>query len=283
MPVVIQAGIPLIENCPVFTRIKCFVTQQGIIPTIEHVFRDDLGNPRDLTEVLPEDSQGDAVVEARIKEAVAPISGTNPLYRITGKATDLANGVVRATVTLNAIPMSGIYSMDIGIKTVAGELVAVDSVLLWVEPSLFVTGLQPADQGPPTLIDFRMELQDSCRSENLLLDGLEFGSEQFAHALCKPIEYWNAQPPPIRPRRDTRNFPYREAWMSAAMGHLFEFSANNYRRNHLSYQAGGVTIDDKNKEQQYLAASERMLNEWKMFVASTKMAINAKSFNAWID
>lgn len=283
MPVVIQAGLPMIENCPVFTRVKCFVTQLGIVPTLEHVFRDGLGNPRDLTEVLPEDSQDETTVEGRIKEAVAPISGSNPLFTVKGEITDLTGGVVRVTVTRNAIPMSGIYSVDFGIKTGQGELVAIDSALLWVEPSTFVLNRQPTNQGPPTVIDFRMELQDSCRGENLLLDGLEFGDEQFAHALCKPIEYWNAQPPPIRPRRDTRNFPYREAWMSASMGHLFEFCANNYRRNHLPYQAGGVAVDDKNKEQPYLAASERLLGEWKQFVASTKMAINAKGFNAWID
>jgi hypothetical protein len=283
MSVIIRAGIPLVEGCPVLTRIKCFVTQQGVTPTLEHTFRDKLGNPVDLPGLTTE-SQSELRLVARWKEVIAPVNGSNPIRSAEGDIVTPHEGLVRVELPAASIPQAAIYGVDLGVLCDEQPLL-VDSLLLWVEPSLFSlpTSRQRTDQGPPRVDDFRMRLQDSCRQENLLLDGLEFGDEQFAHALCRPIEYWNGQPPPLRPWRDTRNFPFREAWVSAAIGHLFNFSASNYRRNHLPYSAGGMQVDDKNKEAPYMQASIRLLDEWKQFVASTKMSHNAKLFNAWID
>jgi hypothetical protein len=35
-------------------------------------------------------------------------------------------------------------------------------------------------------------------------------------------------------------------------------AANHYRRNRLAHSAGGVTIDDKNKEREYMAEGQRL-------------------------
>ncbi len=96
-------------------------------------------------------------------------------------------------------------------------------------------------------------------------------------ALTKPIRQWNETPPPIE-RYTTRNFPYRGAWTSAALGELHLMAANRYRRNRLQHQAGGVTIDDMKKEREYMAEGQRLTQEYAAWLSNKKVEINAKKF-----
>ena len=45
---VITPGIPAMDGCPVLTRIKAFICQEGVNVTLEQTFRDRTGNPVDL-------------------------------------------------------------------------------------------------------------------------------------------------------------------------------------------------------------------------------------------
>ena len=70
------------------------------------------------------------------------------------------------------------------------------------------------------------------------------------------------------------NFPYRYHWLNAVKGELMIISAANYRRNHLPYQAAGVSVDDKNKYDQYEKIGRALLQEWKDWMLTTKRSLN---------
>jgi hypothetical protein len=53
-------------------------------------------------------------------------------------------------------------------------------------------------------------------------------------------------------------------------------AANHYRRNRLPHQAGGVAIDDKNKEREYMGEGQRLLQEYAAWVQNKKVEINTK-------
>ena len=51
-------------------------------------------------------------------------------------------------------------------------------------------------------------------------------------------------------------------------------ASDSYRTNSLPYSAGGLTIDDKNKYQQYGNEAKQALAEYKEWIITTKKAIN---------
>jgi hypothetical protein len=57
---------------------------------------------------------------------------------------------------------------------------------------------------------------------------------------------------------------------------MLQIAALWYMRVHLPYQAGGLSIDDKNKAEVYWQTSQQLLQEWKQWVQFTKVRMNAE-------
>jgi len=136
--------------------------------------------------------------------------------------------------------------------------------------------------GPPTLEEIRLSIRDNSGADNVLLDDVEFDSAEIIQSVMRPLQYWNEIPPPLNPLLTTKNFPFRELWLQGIQAYLFDIAANHYRRNQLAYSAGGMAIDDKNKEQQYVAASNRMLQMFQDNVKAKKIEINIAAFSGAI-
>lgn len=283
---VITADVPVLEGCPLLSRLKLFVTQLGVVPTIEHTVRDRQGTPLDLSSLFDDASESEGTTASdqlyvRSKELVAPASSSNTVYQAAGTVVDAAAGLVRFTLESDAVRAAGVYQLSISLHDAAGNRIYVDNPLMLVERSLFPLDLsvaQPYDQGPPTLQEIRQSLMDSGAGDNLLLDNVEFSDDQIAYAFARPVRQWNDTPPPLRPSLDTRSYPFLEPWTRAICGHLLLTAAHNYRRNHLPYSAGGMSIDDKNKETQYLRAGKDLLDEYSQFVQYKKVEINTALF-----
>ncbi len=259
----ITSEIPTVDGCPALNRMKVFVTQTGMDSLLEHVFRDRQGHPIDLSELT------DTTPVLRWKELVAPAGPTNPIQEVQGQ---LAAPVVQFSLPTNRLQNAGIYELSFGLMK-DEKLVRQDRGFLWLERSLF--GQDPTGAaGPPTIQELRQVVMDTGAVDNLWLENIEFSDDQLASAVGRPIHYWNTVPPPIRPSLDTRNFPFQEAWVRAICGHLFEAAAHHYRRTHLPYNAGGVSIDDKNKEKPYAITGHQLLEEWKNWVSVKKLEIN---------
>jgi hypothetical protein len=286
-PEVLTAGVATVDGCAVLSRVKAFLTQQAVVSTLEHTVRDGSGVPVDLSAYAGRESLGphDSFVSSgptgavylRCKELVAAVPDLNPIIQSEGVFWEPSSGVVRCPLTADMVTRPGVYRLSFGIFSPNGLLVRADSALLSVEPSLWSNDPQDPTHllGPPTLGELRMTIRDSAGRENLLLQDHEFGDDQIVDALVRPVRFFNEQPPPLRPF-DTRDFPYREMWRKATVGYLFSTAASGYRRNQLPYQAGGISVDDQNKEQQYLAAAQAIDAEWRQFVLAKKIEINGK-------
>jgi hypothetical protein len=284
----IIAQIPEIDNCPILTRLKAFVIDQGVTSTLQHTFRDRTGNPIDLSGWLSSPNSASTssnppagMVKIRVKEWVAEGNNpcVNPLYENWGDSSDPVNGVVEANLTDDMVAQAGIYEVHWAVIDESGRAVLVDRGIMSVERSLFALDVEEIykNRGPATLQEIRMMMMDSSRNENILLDDIEFHDEQILLALAKPIRLWNETPPPIDVYT-TRTFPFRGAWTSAVLGELHIIAANRYRRNRLAHTAGGVSIDDLNKEREYMAEGQRLVQEYTAWMSNKKIAMNMRRF-----
>lgn len=285
---VITAGIPEIDGCPVLTRVKAFIVDQGTAATLEHTFRDRSGRPVDLSDYLAaSDSEslsestsstpGGAVLRVKEWDSVGGHSKhRNPLWTLTAEPYDQSGGVLRAALDPDIVERAGLYQLSWAVLNSSGRPIAVNDGLLSVERSLYPNdpSILYSDLGPPTVNEIRMAMRDSGRGENLLLDDFEFGDDQILQAIVTPVQYWNEALPPIR-TYTTRNFPFRYNWKRAIVAYLMEAAAHGYRRNRLATAAGGVSVDDQNKEREYLMEADRRLTEFRDWVLNKKTSINA--------
>lgn len=270
MPIdILTEETPLVDGCPILSGMKAFVMDQGAVLTLEHVLRDLSGVPISLSQ---SDLVGGSVQwAAREILATGPPSEANPVWRVTAAPQDAAAGVVRAVTPTDFSRVSGVYMAQWIVKTAAGTVRKVDRSLVIVERSLAAADdFTQGDFGPPLLAEIRQVLLERAGNDNEFLDRQEFSSDQLAAALSRPIAMWNEATPAVG-YYDTRNFPFRENWMTAAIGLLLDAGAHNYRRNDNPSTGGTITVRDKAKEAPYLAASRTILAEYRQWMASKKL------------
>lgn len=280
---IVTAGIPEKDGCPIMTRIKAFIVDEGHCPTLEHVLRNRQGAALNLgiAEVSESgsesasESSAEQTIKLRVKEMIGTASGASKVHEIDGTLVDAENGVIRAPLNEEIVSRAGIYQLSWAYLE-DGVIKQINDGLLSVERSLFGNLSESPKHitGPPTINEIRMNIMDSSGAENLLLDDVEFGDEQIALAVIKPIDHFNEVNPPLRTRYTTHTFVWKKHWLDAIAGYLMQFAAHNYRRNRLGVNAGGVSIDDQNKEREYLTASTMLLEEWKEFVKLKKYELN---------
>lgn len=285
---VIKSELPQIDGCTLFTSVKAILANQGVPATVEHVLRDRAGKPLDLTELFgnSEDSQSESepsngCVKVRVKEAVSdeldPVN--NPLWELKATVVDAREGVINFKLPKAVVEYAGIYLVSVGVLDDNKTPLAVDAAIMSVEKSLWAGDMEVVlkQEGPPSLIEIRNLMVDRDPADNSLIDRVEFSTDQVMEAIIQPIQYFNEQPPPIA-KFTTRNFPFQAGWQDAIIGNLLIMAAHNYRRNQLAYSAGGVSVDDKNKEGPYLAYGNQLLQSYKDFVLNKKVEINVKGF-----
>ncbi len=280
---VVKPGVPTIDGCPILTRLSAYVVSQGVPAVLEHTFVDRLGIALDLSSYLAAGAPqpGDGSVVLRVKEwlGTGPQANTNPIWEMTGTTEDPSAGVVQAALSADTVEQAGIYEASWAVRNAAGVPVLVNQSILSVERSLFPQSLELlySNYGPPTLQEVRMAIMDSSANENQLLDDIEFKDEQILLALAAPVRYWNESPPPIE-TYTTRSFPFRGAWLSGVSAQLHLMAANNYRRNLLNHSAGGISVNDKAKEREYLAEGQRLWQEYQKWCVNKKVECNLKRF-----
>lgn len=284
---IIQPGMPNIDDCPILTRLKAFVVDQGVCGTLRHTFRDRKGLPVDLSAYFGESESSESssnsnsisadsgTIQLKLKEwlGCGSSSASNPIWTVDGAIVDAGAGLMEATLDEAIVKKAGIYELNWAVL-VDDSPIAVDRGVLSVERSMFITDLSVLykNLGPPTLQEVRMLMMDSYSSENQFLDDVEFKDEQVLLAMVKPVEAWNEALPPIR-TYTTRDFPFRGAWAQGILGQLHMMAAANYRRNFTQ----GVN-PDKDKERQYMAEGQRLWQEYLTWMQHKKISINARLF-----
>lgn len=282
---VLRPSITRVDGRPVLTKTVAVSTSQGMAPVIEMVLRDSEGRPINFTSCGFTDyssssssagPQGRVVLKA--KEVFAP-STAAPLVNVEGLFVNAAAGVVRARIPASATLNNGIFEGNWGVLSAEGELLTSNKFYLVVENSQFARPSALPNSGMPSVETIRVYLRDSGPADNPLLNTLEFDLPEICEAMIVCVQYWNTMQPPIRLKFTTLNFPETSAIINGIMGELYLAAAKHYRRNQLNYNAGGLSIDDKNKSQEYEAIGERMLQDYLKWVRMVKVQINKEAWD----
>lgn len=220
---------------------------------------------------------GSTTVRLRAKDSV---TASQYLFDIVGKIVEIdkpeCRGVVEFELSAEQTGHPGIYVCEIGRFANPDYLVDTWPCYLALEPSVFSELCNQS--GPITLSEIRLGLDDLSPNEVSLLDSNEFTDEQIMYAIRQVVDLWNETPPPVA-HFTARNFPYRYRWIQGTIAQLYRMRAHSYRRNQLSYNAGGITIDDQNKSQEYQAISNELMDEFRQWMMAEKVRINIEA--AW--
>lgn len=215
--------------------------------------------------------------------------GTNVSIRLKAKDGDLYGasafdisgsilpdtGYVEFLLTSAETGTCGLYEASIG-RFVGSQLIDTWPVYICVEANAFN---EISGTGPLTVPEVRLALLDTYGGTNSsstisnLLDDVEFSDADIIAAQRWIVMKWNETPPIIN-QYSIKDFPYRYWWLIGVCGHLLQTSAHRYRRNHLAYSAGGVSIDDQNKFKDYEATGMQKQQEFNEWMMKTKIALN---------
>jgi len=191
-------------------------------------------------------------------------------FGVTCTIEDAENGVVRCELTKSNTRDAGIFVAQVIVTNSEGAT-------LWTTPYWHVSNITLEgwhnSGGPPTIPEIRLIMRDACPEQNTLLNDLEFDDSQIVACLRLPIDEFNEKYQP-KTNYSPRTFPFRFHWMRATAGYLLEIAGRGYMRDHLPYNAGGVSVDDKNKASQYIQAGQMLLAEWRQFVKERKIEMN---------
>jgi hypothetical protein len=278
------------DGCPVLPKIRAHVVARSQCGTLCKTMRTRQGEPVDLTpcacppasetsESLDPTEEPFCGVRVRITQAVM-VRSCDPIFEIEGDVTDQANGQVKAAIPAELANTPGIYQEEWGVFDATGRLQFTNTGLLFIEPGLFGvpkghSSIADRLEGPPSLQEIRLSIRD-YPTHNLLLDDVEFRGVEILQAITRPIRNFNEFPPPISRKYSTNDFPWKEHWLRGIHGYLYQMAEAWYRRNRLNTNAGGVSVDDLNKFNEYARESKRALTEWERFMLLKKTELNMR-------
>ncbi len=289
---VLNAPPTLVYGVPAVERIRAVVASFGGHPTVRWTMVDPHGRPVDLSACLDAGDvgsqgslgsfEGSASINGvpvaggsrlvlRLREVVDP-SGS--VAQFAAFAVDAPNGVVE--VTLDAMAQTGVagpgvYKAELALVGPDGVPTLVNAFDLYLEPSLFAGSCYA---GPPSVMEIRLSLRDSSPVESRLIDTVMFDDAEIALAVTRPVQYFNEINPPLTQQFTTANFPSRYHWCVGAASVLFRMAEVYFVKNQLSYQAGGLAVDDFNKAADYRAAADARWLEYTTWVRATKVTLN---------
>jgi hypothetical protein len=183
---------------------------------------------------------------------------------------DGATGTVRLTITGPDLPYAGIWWSAFTIYDINDVVKHEIPAWLYVEKGIHHKIRQNT---PLSISEVRLFLMDKCPEDNYLLDDVEFTDTEYMAAIRWPIDKWNETPPDVQ-RYTQTTCPWRYHWMVGAASMLLKMAAHNYARNSLDYAAGGITVRDKSKAQEYVALAKDLQAEFISWMEAKKVEIN---------
>ena len=264
-------------GCAMPARMKAMSAMQGQTATITWTVVDADGKPVDLSTcgTFDPDDETTGVVRLIGREPVVlPNYPCDPSLDVVGTVDDPTTGVVTFPAT-DITARAGVYLVNVGVFNGDGELQLVNETHIVVNRSLFNSTEQVS--GMPTIAEIRLQMRDSDPGDNPLLDAVQFDLAEIVACLESPILYWNESQPPIPQVYTTTTFPHRFHWTEGVIARLYLIAAHYYRRNKLPYQAGGVQVDDLNKDGDYEQIGQQKWAEYKQWVLMKKVQLNAEA------
>lgn len=281
---VIAAPVSTIDGRPLLSRMRAVQINGGQEARVRWTMIDREGNPIDLTGCVNQfDSSASSglldglQLKFRLREYLSiGRQDLPPKWEYEATVLTPAAGEVEAVLPARATNTPGVYFAEMAIvgQDSYGDVATLFSNTFYV---IINRGLWSARAshpgGPPSIMEVRLHLRDSNEAEGFLADNVTFDDAEIAHAIAKPVMYWNEIPPPIG-TYTTSTFPYRYHHLEGIAAQLFYTIAEHNRKGNLTYSAAGVTIDDYDKEPNYEAAAARRWQAFTDFVRRKKAEIN---------
>ena len=274
---VVSAVPATVNGQPALTRMRAITITQGQPATIDWQLHNKDGVPVNLLGCEISTPENRVKVVLRLKEQIA-LGNSNPINQLDATIVEAATGRVAVELQKNMVGMPGVYYGEMALVSVATGNEDFPSVI-FSNTFYLIINRGTFDSygyagGPPSIAEVRLHLRDSSPNESFLLENLMFDDAEIALAITRPVQYWNEIPPPLDQIYNTQTFPYRYHWLEGICANLFMMVAEQYRRNQLSYQAGGMAVDDQNKEANYERAGQARWQAYREWVRATKAAIN---------
>jgi hypothetical protein len=249
---------------------------QGQKQLVDLVLRDENGQPKDLTELVEalenESSSSATGGELQVRLAASHCLNASLVdLEMTGEIRDAATGAVRFQFQPQHSATPGIFVASVGVFY--RDILRFNQMhYLEFMPTNFTLNTG----GPITVPEVRMELMDMCSDANYLLDELEFTDAEIIHAMRWTVDQFNEMNPPVG-GYSYDAFPFRANWMSGTAAHLLKMIAHRYRRNALKYSAGGLSVADQEKYQEYTKAAEVGETKFMAWAERKKVSINIEA------
>jgi len=198
------------------------------------------------------------------------VNRTILIEEVPGVVIDVDYTIVQFPIPASVSGTPGVYIASVGIF-VSDVLRHVYDVWVYNEPSVWSSEFTPA--ALPSIKDMQILLRDSSPVENEILNARQFGIEEYAQAAVDTVHLWN-NTPPFLGDLSTINFPSRGIYLKGMKCFLFEALVEWYRKNRLPYTAGGVSVDDMSKLQEYMVAVQKEEQELRVLIQRTKSSLN---------
>lgn len=257
------ANRTFVDKVPIDAKPRVFNINVHQDATLDFIFTDDVGNPQNL-ESLP-----GIGFKAFIRESVAH----GHIRQLEVKIIDAERGKLQIHVSSKDSRMPGIFNGSVICYPLDNDRAIIKECPFY----LYITyGINSSDtRGPLSLTELRLYLRDSSPEENLLIDGLNFTDEEILLATKLTIQKFNDLPPRENyPLFNSTNFPFKSILIEGILGQLFFMAAEYHRKNNLQYSAGGVSLNDKNKEPNYLQAGNQHWQEFLSLAKAEKVKMN---------
>lgn len=256
-----------VDKIPIEVKPRVYDLRVGQDASLDFLFVDDDGNPHDLDGST--ENPINVGYKAFIREAV---TGGRPM-ECQATITNADEGKVSIHVTPEHTKFPGIYNGEV----ICYPLDNTHAILKSCPFYLYITfGLNSANAcSLMPLSEIRLMLRDSSLEENLLIDGLNFTDEEILLATKLTIQKFNDIPPRENfPIFNSSNFPFKSILLEGIIGQLFFMIAEYHRKNNLQYSAGGVSLNDKNKEPNYLQSGQMHWQEFLQLAKAEKVKMN---------
>lgn len=222
----------------------------------------------------------DPTVDIRYREAsgynlnvYGPDTGDTPYLTPDGLSV-----VLPVPVELRDNP--GVYDAQVRVVDANAVERNRSSFLLAVDRGLWLSaGTVPSGvKGPPTFDEIRTSLRDHP-GVNRLLQNFEFDLGEIGQSIVWAVQTYNQTSPIGSCNYTTVSWPsaWRRQLLDGCLSYLFNTASTYFRRGHLPYSAGGLQIDDLNKENEYDKAAmayRTRFEEW-CRLTKTRMSIDA--------
>jgi hypothetical protein len=272
-------------GCVPLEKSNAVIVGGGAPATIEYQIRDAQGAPVDLSSFFDQNDPGGEKDRNGLFIRFAVADNTLIAKRSEqGHVIDARLGKVQFPLPDYVYDIPCIYTFHFAVGDrqtypVTGRpvWVAPGRGVLLVEWTPFVTH---NDRCPmkhrvvPAVEDIRRKLDDFT-GKNDLMAQVEYSTDDIVNAMIWPVAKFNELPPQLRRYKFTlMNFPYYENWLIGTASELLRLSVIHLTRNKLLSSHGGITGDEKNRDQEFLRLATQYREEFLQWARLCKSQLN---------